>query len=239
MYVDIHNHCLPNMDDGSRSMEESLDMLREYQKNRIYEIIVTPHYHYQRGQASVSCIQDGVRRLKESAKQAGIRIQIHAGNEIYYSHDVPELLGRGEILTLAGSRYVLVEFSPTENIATVRDGLYEVMSAGYYPVLAHAERILAVAEDLRCLESLVEMGVYIQMNVKSVKSEAGFRMRRFVKEAILHDMIHFLATDAHRRDIRTPDISEDVRYIRRKFGAGFLYRTMCENPGKIIRDEVI
>ena len=176
---------------------------------------------------------------KEAAKQAGIRIQIHAGNEIYYSHDVPELLGRGEILTLAGSRYVLVEFSPTENIATVRDGLYEVMSAGYYPVLAHAERILAVAEDLRCLESLVEMGVYIQMNVKSVKSEAGFRMRRFVKEAILHDMIHFLATDAHRRDIRTPDISEDVRYIRRKFGAGFLYRTMCENPGKIIRDEVI
>ena len=239
MYIDIHNHCLPNVDDGSGSMEESLDMLRIYQRNRIDEIIVTPHYHYLRGRTLAQEIRGGALRLQEAAAQAGLRIRIHAGNEIFYSHDVPKLLERGEILTLADSRYALVEFSPAERPKAVRDGLYEVMSAGFYPVLAHAERVLAVMEDLKELDALVEMGVYIQVNVKSAKTEAGRAVRRFVREAAGRDMIHFLATDAHGSERRTPDIDEDVRYIRRKLGTDFLHRAMCENPEKLIKNEMI
>lgn len=239
LYIDIHNHCLPNVDDGSGSIEESLDMLRICQKNHFDEIIVTPHFHYLRGKTEAQEILDGTNRLQKAAEQAGLWIRVHAGNEIYYSHDVPELLTKGEILTLAGSRYVLVEFSPMEWAKNVRDGLYEVMSAGFYPVLAHAERVLSIAEDLRELDALVDQGVYIQVNVKSAKTQAGFKLRRFVLEAARQGMIHFLATDAHGSERRTPDISTDLRYIQKKLGTEFLHRVMCENPGKIIKNETI
>ncbi len=239
MYIDIHSHCLPNVDDGSDSMEESLDMLRIYQKNRIDEIIATPHFHYLRGRTAAQEIRDGTARLQEAAKQEGLRIRLHAGNEIFYSHDVPELLAKGEVLTLADSRYALIEFSPMEWLKNVREGLYEVMCAGFYPVLAHAERVLAVVENLKELDALVEQGVYIQVNVKSAKTEGARRIRRFVLEAASRDMIHFLATDAHGSRKRIPDIDKDLQYIRKKLGTEFLHRVMCENPEKIIKNETI
>ena len=239
MYIDIHNHCLPKVDDGARSLEESLTMVKQYRQNQIEEIIVTPHFHYRRGQTSAERILEETLRFTEVLQHQGINFRVHTGNEIYYSHDVPDLLSQGKVLTLAGSSYALIEFSPGEQFRKVREGLYEIVISGFYPILAHAERIQVFHEDISRLYELTELGAYIQMNITDVKSEADFRMRRFVKTAIENELVHFLATDAHGSTKRTPQVDKDMAYIRRKFGEAFLKRVMYDNPRKIIENKTI
>lgn len=239
VYIDIHNHCLPGIDDGSSGLEESLSMLRISAENGVHQIIATPHCHYRRGHAPAETIREKVELLNKSAAEQNIDIELYSGNEIYYSHDVPELLESGQILTLADSEYALIEFSPSAEYDKVRRGLYNVMTAGFAPILAHAERVEALVEDISLVDELIEMGSYIQMNITSVRTNSSRNVRKFVKTAIKNDMVHFFATDAHRSIGRTPDMQEDLRYLLRKFGEGFVTRVLSENPRKIIDNETI
>lgn len=239
MYIDIHNHCLPKVDDGSSSIEESLEMLRISEENGVHQIIATPHYHYKRGHAPIEKVRERVALLNESAKQQNIDVKIYAGNEIYYSHDVVELLESKQVLTMADSDYALIEFSPSADFEKVRNGLYKVMSAGYNPILAHAERVDTLVEDISQLGELVEMGVYIQMNITSVRTNASWNLRKFVKKAIKNGMVHFFATDAHKSVGRTPDMQEDLNYLMRKFGEDFVNEVLYENQMKVIANETI
>lgn len=240
MYIDIHNHCLPGVDDGAESLEEALAMVRQYRQENIDEIIVTPHfYHRGRGQCSAKRILEETDRLREALRRQGIEFKLHAGNEIYYSHAVPDLLDQGEALTLAGSRYALIEFSPVERFEAVRDGLYNILQSGHFPVLAHAERLEVLADRVDRLDQLVSMGAYIQMNLGSVKTKADHRRRHFVKKAMESGLVHFLATDAHGSTGRTPEARRDLEHVRRKFGETFLTRMMYDNPKKIIEDQII
>ena len=239
MYIDIHNHCLPQVDDGAGSPEEAFAMVEQYRQNQIEEIIVTPHFHYRRGQTCAERILEETFRFKEALQRQGISFRIHTGNEIYYSHDVPDLLSQSKVLTLAGSCYALIEFSPGERFTAIREGLYEIIISGFFPVLAHTERIWTFYEDMSRLCELAELGAYIQINIEAVKSGADFRMKRFVKTAIENDLVHFLATDAHGSRERTPQVGKDLTYIRRKFGEDFLKRVMYDNPKKVIENKTI
>lgn len=239
MFTDIHSHCLPEVDDGSKSLVESLKMVEQYWDNKFRSVIATPHFHYKRGHASGERIMQEAQSLTAALQRNYPEFRIYTGNEIYYSHNVPDLLREKKALTLAGSRYALIEFEPQERFAQVRSGLYEVMQAGFYPVLAHGERIMALQEDIRRMDELVDMGVYIQVNIRSVKSESNFRQRRFLKEAIRTGLVHFLATDSHSSGRRNPQVEQELYYIERKFGGDFLEQVLEINPGKVIAHEVI
>lgn len=239
MYTDIHNHCLPGVDDGAESVEESLRMLTISEQNQVSRIIATPHYHYRRGHAPAEVIREKVRRLNETAKEQGIPVEVLPGNEIYYSHDTVALLDAGKILTLAGSEYVLVEFAPDVPYESLRAGLYQVYTGGYQPVLAHADRVNVLVDRPDRLAELCDMGICIQINIGSVRSETTRHVKKFVKSALENGLVHFLATDAHHGSRRTPDMAEDVRYLRKKYGEGLLRELMLENPAKVIAGEPV
>lgn len=239
MYTDIHNHCLPGVDDGARSLEEALAMLRISERAGVRQVIATPHYHYRRGHADAEEIRKKTAELSEAARREGISVELFCGNEIYYSHDVAGLLKEKRILTLAESEYALIEFSPTAGFESVRDGLYEILSSGYHPILAHADRVHTLVENPYQAGELVEMGAYIQVNAESVKSNTTRPVKKFVRILLENQMVHFVASDAHDVRVRTPDMSKDLAYIGKKYGEHVLHALLCENPGKIIRNELI
>ena len=239
MYLDMHSHCLPGLDDGAKDLDEALAMLRLYDENQFHAVIATPHYHYHRGSATPEQIRQAAGQLQAAAEEQNIPVQIYTGNEIYYNRDVADLLTQGRLLTLAGSHYVLIEFSPDDTYQNIRDGLHDVEGAGFYPILAHAERIWTLVEHSGQLAALVDRGYYIQMNISSVKTRSTHAVKRFMLDAAKNDLIHFLATDAHECDSRTPQITADARYLMRKLGEPYMEEILIDNPQKIITDTII
>ena len=238
-YIDIHSHILPQIDDGAENFHISMEMLRTAQEEKIGAVILTPHYkpmHHNAGPEKIRALRE---ELQEAADREGLRIQLYQGNEFYYHSGIFQKLEEGKACSLAGSSYVLIEFGPMEGFGYIRNGLYEALSQGYRPVLAHVERYTSIFKEPDRVGELVGMGCCIQVNAGSVMGKPGFGIRQFTKRLLKERLVHFVATDAHNSDKRKPELSECGRYISRKYGEDYASRLLYENPMHVIRDEYI
>lgn len=217
--IDIHSHILPGVDDGSQSMEQTMEMLQLAEADGISKIIATPHFHYRRGHASPERILRKVREVNEAAKAAKIRIEVYPGNELYFTHELLATVQAGEALTLAGSDYVLLEFSPETEERRIQNAVYQFLSEGYYPILAHVERYQALKKNTGFMDSLLDMGAYFQVNAGSIAGDAGWNTGRFTKDLIKKGMVTFVATDAHDEKKRCPAFGKAADWLEKKYGA--------------------
>ena len=239
-YIDIHSHILPQIDDGAENFDMSMRMLETASENNIREIILTPHNKPMRHNVSFQTMEKLAGRLGEEAYKRRMDIRFHLGNEIYYRSDILEALGEGKACTMAGSSYVLVEFGPMDSFGYIRNGIYHVLSGGYRPILAHAERYAEVTVSVERAEALKEMGCYIQVNAGSVMGEYGFATRHFTRSLLKRKLVYFVATDAHKDSgKRTPRLAECGQFIARKYGKDYAVRLLKENPAGVIADEYI
>lgn len=238
-YIDVHSHILPGLDDGAGDMETARRMLETAYGEGIRSIIATPHHYAARKSASVEKIRQTVKLLEEKMQQWQIEIRLYEGNEIYYRSEVPELLEKGEINTLAGSRYVLVEFDPMTEYSYLRDGVLKLASYGYVPVLAHTERYECLFEKKERLERIRDHGAILQVNAGSFQgglfSEPGKRARYLMK----NDLFSLLGTDAHSPGGRSPRIRETALYLERKLGKERAGKILYENPAGLLQDREI
>ena len=166
--IDIHCHVLPEVDDGAKNIEQSLEMLRIAAKDGITDIIATPHFHYRRGHASPEEIRRKVQELNAASRKDGVNITVYPGNELYYTHELLEKVKAGEALTLADSDYVLLEFSPDVEKSKLQRAVYKFLGEGYYPIIAHMERYEAFRKDREFTYTIEEMGAYYQINAGSL-----------------------------------------------------------------------
>ena len=238
-YIDIHSHILPGIDDGAENFEMSMRMLRTAEENGIGSIILTPHNKPGRHNASPESIQALLERLREEAVQNGIGVKLYAGNEIYYRSGVVEMLEERKACPMAGSSYVLLEFGPMDDYDYIRQGIYQVQSGGYQPILAHGERYESLASSLKRVEGLVRMGCYIQVNAGSIMGDNGFASRRFTRSLLKWELVHFVATDAHKDKGRAPYMRRCGEYLAKKFGEEYAGRLLRENPASVIGDRYL
>lgn len=238
-YIDIHSHILPGIDDGAENFETSMQMLRIAQNQGIRSIILTPHYkpmHHNAHPESLAALRE---RLLEGMKREGLDIGLYFGNEFYFHSGMFRRLEEKQACTMAGSAYVLIEFGPMDGFGTIRNGLYEALSQGYRPILAHVERYANVSSQRGQVEELVQMGSYIQINAGSLMGKFGFAARQFTKRLLGDGLVHFVATDAHNAGNRSPQLAECEKYVSRKFSGEYAKRLFLENPLCVIRDEYI
>ena len=239
-YIDIHSHILPGVDDGAENLEMSLKMLQIAQTEGIRRIILTPHNKPMRHNVGPESMGRRMEELQEALDQSGMEIRLYAGSEIYYRSDIVELLDNGKVCSMAGSDYVLIEFNPMDDYDYIRGGIYQLMAGGYKPILAHAERYKCVSASVQKAEELVSMGCYIQLNAGSVMGNFGYVTRHFCKQVLKKQLVHFVATDAHRADgKRAPYIEECARYIKKHFGEEYMRLLLQVHPAKVIADECI
>ncbi|MBU9735525.1 hypothetical protein KTH89_03185 [Lachnospiraceae bacterium ASD5720] len=236
-FIDIHSHILPGVDDGARNMEETLKMAEIAYKEGIRTIFATSHYRPGRFACPKEKLRAKLSKTQEEISRFFPELKLVQGNEIYYGMEALEAIQEKRICTLAGSRYILVEFSVSSEFGFVRDGLYKIILEGYRPVLAHVERYHAVCKKLDQIAELLELGVGIQVNADSITGESGYQLKQISRKLLKRDYVHFVATDAHSSRSRTPRMQACASYLTRKYGEDYTKALMFQNPLKIIWNE--
>lgn len=221
-FTDIHHHILYGMDDGAASPEKMREMLRRAAKDNIGRIVATPH------------VTPGIRRFDRTRYERVLQeaqafcdtenlgIRIYGGAEIFYSPQTCAFLMDGRVPTLAGTDFVLVEFSPDVRYENMRDALENLLRSGYLPILAHVERYACLVHHIRRAEKLhEELEVCYQVNCGSVLDKHGMGSHRFTEKLLDLDLVDMLGTDAHGPNLRPARMSEAWRKIKKEFGTDY------------------
>lgn len=197
--IDIHSHIIYNIDDGCKTIEESIQLIKKMKEVGFSKIVLTPHYmEGSKYQANNKIKNEKLKKLKQAIKEKNIDIDLYLGNEIYISSDIEDLISKDEIHPMGNTKYLLIELSLYNEINNVEDYLYELKLKGYIPIIAHPERYLYFQKDYKKMEKLYESGVLFQSNYGSIIGVYGKDAKKLIKYALKKDMITFMATDIHR-----------------------------------------
>lgn len=237
--IDMHCHILPGIDDGPKTIEQAIKMLELASKDGITHILATPHFHYRKGNATPERIRGTVEELQGAANAVGIPIRVYPGNELYYTQELLELVKKEQVLTLADSDYVLLEFSIETEKRTIQNAVYEFRSAGFYPIIAHMERYSAFQKDPEFIENILEMGAYYQIDLGSFQGDAGWKMKRLSQRIMKEGMLHFVATDAHDLLKRRPEFGKWADWVTKRHGKEMLVQLLDKNPEMILKNIAI
>lgn len=238
-YIDIHCHILPGIDDGSDSLETSMEMLRIADGDGISQIILTPHDKPWHRKIDHTQIHAKAGQLQDWLCQKGMDIRLHTGSELYYRNGLTEELDQGTALTLANSQYVLVEFDPLADYDYIRGGVYSLLTGGYYPIIAHVERYKNVCCRMNRITELIDMGSFMQVNAGSITGQYGIGTKQLTKKMLKQDLIDFVATDAHDLNKRRACLSQCAEYIGKKYGESSRKRLFYNHPMCVLHDEYL
>ena len=234
--IDIHCHILPGIDDGAQTVREAREMLKMQYRDGVRKIILTPHYRPGMFEPSVSQIYRTYYRLQEEAKETNI--QLFLGREYHISSKFEEQAEQRSLPTMAGSSYVLAEFSGRHSYQLIRNAVEKILCTGYRPVIAHIERYPCLYEKNRA-EELGEIGAYLQINAGSLFGENGREARRFCRQLMENDKIHFIASDAHNTKKRKPNLGKCSEFVLKKMGKDYARKIFCHNPFMVIKNSEI
>ncbi len=230
--VDIHAHVLPGVDDGAKSLEESLQMLKTAWSEGITDMILTPHYQSGRYFTPKDKILKLTAKMQKEALSRGIPIRLYAGTEIYYRSGMEEKLDAGQLATLNGSNYILTEFSPVEEFSYIRNAMEELRGIGYIPILAHVERFKCLLEDPGRVLELRRMGCGIQANAGSISGKYGLGVKRYLHRLLKEKMVDYIGTDAHNDGGRAPQVKGCAKLLYRKYDADYVEAVLYGNAEK-------
>ncbi|HEY5555485.1 tyrosine-protein phosphatase [Acetobacterium sp.] len=240
MMIDLHSHILPGVDDGARTIEESMDMIRAARDQGFRGIILTPHYIANTDyQSRVKENKALFKALKKTVKDQGIDLFLFLGNEVCYRVGILKLIENGDFTTMNGSRYFLIETkSHLPDLFNFEAFLFKLQLKGYTTIIAHPERYDFVQKDPNVLGNLVAKGSLAQMNILSLTGFYGTRAQACAEILLTHNMVHFLASDAHK-----PKSYEEFAIARERaidlVGEKKVSQMLKENPGRVLVDEAI
>lgn len=209
MFVDLHCHMLPGIDDGSRNLEQSLAMARLAVDDGIRVAVMTPHHLNGVYSNRSADVLSALSALRESLIANGIGLKILPGSELHLVPELPDELASGHALTLANqNKAVLVELP----IHTVPMGseliLEQIICQGYTPIIAHPERNSQLRRDPEILAEWISMGCLGQVTAQSCTGQFGPQVQESSRHMVSRGLIHVMASDAHRDRRRIPQLSK-------------------------------
>lgn len=237
--IDIHCHLLPLVDDGAKDMDTALLMARMAVESGVDTIVATPHCNlpnesvknYRSAELSTR-VQD----LQEEIVKAGLPLTVLPGAEVMCTPDVPELLRRGKLPTLADSNYLLVEFFFDEDLTYMDDMLFAIAAEGVTPVIAHPERYEAVQQMPMIVNRWFHEGMVIQVNKGSILGRLGRHAERTAAWILARGLAHAVASDAHGTWERTPQMNRILEYLEEEYDPDYAKILLEDNPGRICRN---
>ena len=193
--IDLHSHLLPNIDDGVKSLDESVDIIRQLQELGFQKIITTPHIMSHRFPNTKKTITQAYQKLQARLKQEAISLDVEVAAEYYYDEYFVELVEKNELMSFGGN-YILFELSYTVKPFMLEQTVAKLLNAGYKPILAHPERYIyyRTEEHYRVLK---EMGLDFQINIISTQEFYGKKVRKSVEKIIDLGLVDFIGSDIH------------------------------------------
>lgn len=236
--IDIHNHLLMGLDDGAQSFEDTIRLLQQAKEQGITGIVVTPHHLHPKYNNKFSDVKNKLNQLKQHKQIIDFGIDFYVGQEIRIKDQVLDDIDQQFIQGINQSRYILIEF-PSNSIPNyTKNLLYEVQNKGFIPIIAHPERNKAIISNPNLLYELVNNGALSQVTSSSLMGELGKNVQNISLKMIDHNLIHFIASDAHHPTSR-PFIMSDLFSISKLKSVEGKLHELVRNNEFIIRDEEI
>lgn len=230
--VDLHSHILPGVDDGAKTPEDSLALLREQLAGGVDRVALTPHFNAER-----TSVEEFVQRraaafelLRGAVEAAGLQVELKLGAEVFFSSNLLEL--DLAPLCLAGTPYLLVEFSPSFYPSWAKEIFYQLQLRGITPLVAHIERYPYMLSDPTRLYQLAAAGALLQVNAGSLLR--GTSRVAMIQKLLRWNLVHFLSTDTHSLEKRPPLLPQAMQKVAGWCGEAAAQR--LEQAGREIFD---
>lgn len=234
--TDVHSHILFDIDDGSSSIEESIELLKKLKEVGFNNVILTPHYIDGSNYSSLKKNNlERINILKKAVVEKGIDINIFLGNEIFINDNIIELVKSGNVSSLNGTKYLLIEFPFHNKILNLEDIMYEIIHAGYIPVIAHPERYDYFVKEHELIDSLRDIGVMFQANYASILGFYGKSAQKLLKYMLKKRYIDFFGTDIHhvKKSYVVDNFSKIEKKINKIIGEEY-YNEIISNGNKLV-----
>ncbi len=229
--VDIHNHLLPFLDDGSNSISDSVSLVKDLYKAGVTDIIFTPHYKELTYEPSIKKINDSYENFKLVLKDEKLPINLYLGQEIYVKDNIYSNLENKKVLTMNNTKYVLIEFNYYEE-TDVGEYVYNLVQKGYKPIIAHVERYRYL--DFSSLSTLKELGALIQVNTQCITGKYGAQLKKRALKAIKDGYVDFVASDIHTG--RKTCILKAYKTVKKHLGEDTAKKVFETNARKYLID---
>lgn len=234
--IDLHSHILWGVDDGASDLATSLEMAKLFADQGVMHVACTPHILPGRYHNTGPQIRTAVAVLQNEIDQAGISLKLTSGAD---NHIVPAFvigLQEGRLLSLGDTKYVLVE--PPHHVAPTRmeDMFFELVLAGYVPIVTHPERLTWIEKQYDRVLALTERGVWMQVTSGSVRGAFGRRPKYWAERMIGDGIVHILASDAHNTTSRRPDLWDGFQAAERLVGKEEAWNLVAVRPWGILND---
>lgn len=235
-FVDIHSHVLYGLDDGAETLEDSVAMLEMAAADGTTDIVGTPHsdltYQFQ-----PELIAQRVQELNEAL--AG-KIRVHHGCDFHLHFDnIQDALANPTKYTINHKRYLLVEFADAHIPPTTDEVFGRMRDLDITPIITHPERNPLLQQRMESLAQWVRLGCLVQITAHSFLDRFGKRAHKMADELVERRMAHFVASDAHGTQDRTPMLGEAFSYVVGRHGEERAKALFLENPRATLTGEYL
>jgi len=235
--IDLHCHILPGLDDGAANLSVSTDMAKAFVADGVSVVACTSHilpglYHNSGPQ-----IRQATAQLQQHLDREGIPLRLVTGAD---NHIIPNFVSElrlGHLLSLADTRYVLVE--PPHHVAPPRleELFFSLLVAGYVPILTHPERLTWIESHYQSMQRLAHAGIWMQVTAGSLTGAFGRKARYWGERMLDEGYIHILATDAHDVNRRPPNLSQGRELAAKRVGDIEAQHLVVTRPGAVLRND--
>ncbi len=234
--VDIHSHIVFGVDDGAKTLEDSVAMLELAAESGTTDIVATPHSDL-RFRFDLPLIR---QRIAEMQERVGDRIRIHQGCDFHLHFDnIRSCLVDRAPYTINGHRYLMVEFSERSIPGNIGDVFQDMLQQEITPVVTHPERNGLLMGDPGRLVEWVRMGCLMQVTGQSFTGRFGKSAEANCRELMKHRLVHFVASDAHDTEWRPPDLREPRKHVAAEYGEEMAERLFVTNPRMTLTGEYL
>lgn len=233
--IDLHNHILPGVDDGSADLAESLEIARQFVSEGVEVVAATPHLDPLLGNGVESvAVHQLVGQVQDAVRTEGIPLQILPGNELFLTPEAPDLLGAGRVATLASTNYVLIEVGFEQRPLYLEDTIFRIQSAGFRPILAHPERYAFVRSHDEMVEHLLAADVPLQLTAPSILGDYG-RAVRTRALCLLRDGAYTLLSSDRHHSGPARSLVDARRVVAEVVGEDTAHLLTVDNPHRVLQ----
>lgn len=236
-FFDLHSHMLCGVDDGAKNQEDMFSMLEMAYTDGIRAICLTPHYSPYLFGDTFDASERAFAVLQDYVQQKHPDMYLYIGHELGYYNGCASALASGACRTVAGSRYVLVDFPETVDFYELSHAMDQLRSMGYSPILAHTERYRCLFTKLPWIRNFVADGGVVQVNAASATGEWGTRAKAQWKKLVKNGLVHVVSTDAHNLTTRPPKMSVCMDILKKYCDEQTVRNLVWNNACRVVQDQ--
>ena len=218
--IDFHNHVLPNVDDGPKTINESLDMLKTAYSQGISEVVNTIHFQHPKmhdKNVNIDFLKDKVNLLNQKLRDEKINIKIHLAAEVFYLPNLSEI-SSNPLLTIGNGKYMLVEFTNNIYPNDYEKIFFDLQMKDISPIIAHPERYRFIQNNVDILEDWIKKGFIIQIDAGSLLGYFDKKTKKIAELIVEKSYFHLVGSDAHNNKKRNFCLQPAYNLLKKKYG---------------------